>query len=153
MITINSEIMKDLIEKDLLTFTLKKYKTMMNYYLSPNLLIELNNAELTWFNNKNLSFRFNKYEKLSLKVFLRYVSEVIFNKCCKVNGIGDGNMPYMYYENDHDEYFYIKCYNSNEKFNVRRCTPDKIILEIKNIFKNEKGVYGYNLTLKDIIFY
>jgi hypothetical protein len=146
-----------------------------NYFFSPNISIKLYNPKITWIENNNISFSFQKYATIENNVIIKNDNisflELLRNiniKLLKVfydykENYGHNHnkdLPSLFYEKD--QYFYIKCNlpNKNGKYFIKTQNGEfikpkigteftSVILDIRNIWEIN-GKVGFRLELKEI---
>lgn len=157
-IILNSDNFKELQENNLISFFKKNAKNnYTNYFILPNIAIELYSAQVSWVDNygKNLSLKYNKYDYLSLKNFLIFISDTLMEQFIKKTGQKINTNASLIYEKD--DYFYIKCFlpTFSKKFPrpVVGAIYQTATIDIRNIWYLEDPLkYGFNLELKHVAF-
>lgn len=160
---------------DIVIFKYTNKNNFKNYFFSPNISIKLYNPKVTWVDNNNVSFSFEKYvtienniivksDNIAFLDLLRNINtsllKVLYDYKENYGHIQNESLPCLFYEKD--RYFYIKCNlpNKNGKFFIK--TQDSnfikprigteytsVILDIRNIWELNDKV-GFRLELKEI---
>lgn len=148
-----------------------------NYFFSPNISIKLYNPKITWIENNNISFSFQKYatienniivknDNISLLDLLRNINttllKIFYDYKENYGHTQNEDLPCLFYEKD--THFYIKCNlpNKNGKYFIKTQDQDftkpkigteytSVILDIRNIWEINDKV-GFRLELKEINF-
>ena len=173
-IVLNNSLL-DNVEIVIFKFTNKN--NFKNYFFSPNISIKLYNPKVTWVENNNVSFSFEKYvtiennnvvktDNITLLDLLRNINtsllKILYDYKENYGHTQNKNLPCLFYEKD--AHFYIKCNlpNKNGKYFIKTLDPDQyfikprigteytsVILDIRNIWEMNDKV-GFRLELKEI---
>ena len=169
----------ELLSDDLmnLKFTRKKQKSNNdkfsniindeNFFLNPSFEIVLNNPTIKDVNIKHLTIKcvtndIEKLKTISEKIIEKFKSTITFDNSVKIYDIGDEYIrcclpsvwsPYTYKKGNYICSFFL----NNEKININSNTikslqkynVNKIIIEVKNIWKSN-DVYAFNNIIKEV---
>ena len=143
-----------------------------NFFLNPSFEIMLKNSTIKDLDTKHITFKCsdNDIKKLTLlseKIVEKFKSQITIQENCKIYDIGNEYLrcclPVIWkpYQNKNNKYtilhyscdFYLNneklTFNSNAIHNIQNYKIDKVIVEIKNIWKmNDK--YAFNNIIKRI---
>lgn len=167
---LNSEVIKELCNNNEITIIRKTQKTSgnYNYFLSPNLSIDLYGGKAMIITSDYIVLEFSKVEKPALYYMLKTVDKYILNYLKECFSISDKNTIYsLYSETDllftlrislpHYKYKYsIKCFDhSDNQIPFRLPNTGAIltecVLDIRNLWNSNNRI-GYNLQLKKMKF-
>lgn len=165
---VTGEILKKIHEEKTLKFIKRKQKNMdsYNYYITPNLSIELFNPKVMIVTPKYIVFEYKKHEILNLFSLLQYTNNTILN-IIKMYTRTDLKTTYNLYS-EVDDNITIRCSlpQKNNKYlidNIDMYTLEKrtfflpkrdicinrVIIDIRNLWETNDKI-GYNLELKSI---
>lgn len=135
-IVLNNNILDNI---DIVIFKFTNKNNFKNYFFSPNISIKLYNPKVTWVENNNVSFSFQKYltienntvvktDNIAFLDLLRNINtsllKVLYDYKENYGHTQNKNLPCLFYEKD--AYFYIKCNlpNKNGKYFIKTQDPD-----------------------------
>lgn len=136
-----------------------------NFYFTPNIGIKLYNAEIMIVTPKYVVFKFDKVKDLNLLILFRNINNYLQNKIkTRFGDFINKNIYNMFSEQE--DFFTLRCslpgyngryhikYTENNQVNYFKMPKvgtkyNCVLLEIRNVWENDKGV-GFNLELKQI---
>jgi hypothetical protein len=167
-ISLTSEIIRDLTDQCVITIIKKRQKDSsdskpnFNYFITPNLRINLFNAKLLVSNPKFIVLQFDRYRDLSLLSLLKTVNTRIIDYLNRCYPVDCPNIYSLYSEQENT--FTLRCYlpQVRSKYLIsyevdgedcKYVTPrqssiiDCVGIEIRNIWESG-GKMGFNLEVK-----
>jgi hypothetical protein len=163
---LNSSVIKELCDNNEITIIRKSQKTTsdFNYFLSPNLTVNLYGGRVMIITKDYIVLEFSKLEKEGLYIMLKTIDKYIINYLKECFSISEKNTIYSLYS-ETDAYFTlrislpnykykysIKCYDKNDnqipfKLPIVNEIIKESILDIRNLWNSNNRI-GYNLQLK-----
>lgn len=170
MIVITSDNIRELRHTGRLTFARKSQKTQgdFNYYITPNLALNLYGGKVIDSNPKYLVIQFDKYQNINLLQLLRTTSTNITDYLKECFGLSDVVETVYPLFVEGEVFFNIRVYlpHVRNKYFIETCvdevkTPFKLPnrgvvipsarVEIRNLWQNKSRI-GFNLELKSVNF-
>lgn len=137
----------------------KHQRGFQNYFFSSEVpTIKLYNPVVSWKENNNISFRFEKItehsdsittDNLKLLIYLRDLNNGLvksyLNYKSERNLPDKAATPCLYYEKGNS--FYIKCHNSTGKIIKLGNTFPVVEVSVKNVWEAPNGTIGFRLEI------
>lgn len=168
-IILNTEILKQLLDENVLKMIRKQQKNTKyyNYYFNENIGIKLYKCKVLYSNENYIVFEFDKYENLMLLQLLRNIHNMLITRLKLMYNISDDLIIYTPYS-ETDEKFTIRCNIPHIKnkyiidcfleemkipFNIPKkgIILDTVVLEFRNIWENSNRL-AYNIEIKKIVY-
>lgn len=166
---INSSVLSELVQTDTLKIVKKSQKISgCNYYFTPNLSLQLYNAQVMFVTPKFVVFKFDRVQHASLLGLLKSINNtLLYELRRRYSELYEKDIYHMYSETDTD--FTIRCFlpNSRDKYHVTvtnnqneqllfripkvNASYDIATVEIRNVWVNGER-RGFNLELKSVHF-